>query len=395
MPLNLMNCPTPSVRRRANLPGRPRYGAAAALWALPVLFLLASCSTEPAGDGSGPADSPTPTGIGAAGNGPAPAHGSSGGGTAATQFEKPRKADGPITIQIVTNGISPFWDPMAAGMEKAKKEVGCKATWVGPQNSEVGAQKQLVESALAKGIDGLAISCIEARASIPIIEEVLAKGIPVITFDSDSPESKRLCYIGTNNVNAGKAAGAAAVQLLPSGGKFVGFVGNISAQNARERKEGFEEASKAKGIQLLEVLDDNKDPARARRNVEDTISKQGDQLQGLLGLFSYNAPAIANALTAGQGLRAKYKVVTFDAEPETLRHLEAGNIDATVVQKPFDFGYLSTKLLYLINRKGWEAARKEMKIPDDGIFDTGVEVITPANVKEYRQKLAELGVKSS
>ena len=370
-----------------------QVGAGAGI--LLAMLLLASCSTEPSQpEGGAGTSNPTPqretTAMGAGSTAP-------GGGAAgaAAQFDKPRKADGPIVIQIITNGISPFWDPMAAGMDKAKKELGCEAAWAGPQNSEVGAQKQLVESALAKGIDGLAISCIEAQASVPIIAEVLAKGVPVITFDSDSPGSQRLVYIGTNNVNAGKAAGDAAVTLLPGGGKFVGFVGNISAQNARERRDGFVEAAKAKGIELLDVLDDNKDPARARRNVEDTIAKQGGQIQGLLGLFSYNAPAIANAITSQAGMRAKYKIVTFDAEPETLRHLEAGNIDATVVQKPFDFGYLSTKLLYLINRKGLAAAVKEMSIPADGIFDTGVEVITPANVKEYRKKLAALGVKSS
>ena len=69
-----------------------------------------------------------------------------------TQFDTPRKADGPIRIQIITNGISPFWDPMAIGMKKAAAEMGCEAEWAGPQSSEVGAQKQLVESALAKDV---------------------------------------------------------------------------------------------------------------------------------------------------------------------------------------------------------------------------------------------------
>ena len=93
--------------------------------------------------------------------------------------------------------------------------------------------------------------------------------------------------------------------------------------------------------------------------------------------------------------RDKYKIVCFDAEPNTLIELEKGNIDGTVVQKPYDFGYLSTKLLYLINRKGWDAAKTEMKIPDNGLYDTGVKVITPASVGEYKQELEKLGVKSS
>jgi ribose transport system substrate-binding protein len=360
---------------------RPRRRLLVAAVLLPASLLVAACSTEPPPSGGSGGDGSLPT--------------DGGGGTSASNaFDKPRKADGEITIQIITNGISPFWDPMEAGMKQAAGEVGCKAEWSGPQNSEVGAQKQMVESALAKNVDGIALSCIEPEASVSIIQMVLDKGIPIITFDSDSPTSKRLVYIGTNNFNAGKAAGEAAVELLPSGGKFMGFVGNISAANARERRDGFVEASKGK-IELVDVIDDNKDPSRARRNVEDAITKQGTELQGLLGLFSYNGPAICQAVLSQKGMRERYKIVTFDAEPVTLEQLEAGNIDATVVQKPYEFGRLSTKLLYLINRKGLTEAKKELNIPDDGIYDTGVDVIKPTTVKKYKEDLAKLGVKSS
>jgi ribose transport system substrate-binding protein len=355
---------------------------------LPLSLLLISCSTEAPSNSTSPGTSGTSatTGTGSS---------SSASGPATGLFTAPRKADGEITIQIVTNGISPFWDPMEAGMKKAAAELGCKAAWSGPANSEVGAQKQMVESALAKGADGIAISCIDPDASVPIVDTVLDRNVPMITFDSDSPKSRRLVYIGTNNFNAGKAAGEAAVKLLPNGGKFVAFVGNISAANARERRDGFVEGIKGHNIELIDTIDDQKDAARARRNVEDAISKHGDKVQGFLGLYSYNGPAIVNALLGQKGLREKYKVIAFDAEPVTLQELEKGNVDATVVQKPFEFGYISTKLLYLINKKGWPAAKEELKIPDDGLVDTGVEVITPATVKTYKEELAKIGIKSS
>lgn len=352
---------------------------------LPAALLVASCTTEPPSSGGTQGTSGTGSGSGS----------SSGGNAATAKFESPRKADGPIKIQIITNGISPFWDPMAVGMEKAASELdGCSAEWAGPQNSEVGAQKQMVESALAKEVDGIAISCIEPEASVQIIQSIVDRGIPVITFDSDSPTSPRLCYIGTNNFNAGKEAGKFAVEIMPDGGKVMGFVGNISAANARERRDGFAEAIKGSKVELVDVLDDNKDPSRARRNVEDAIAKRAD-LKGLLGLFSYNGPQIAQAIKGNKELRARFKVISFDAEPVTLQELEAGNIDGTVVQKPYDFGYLSTKLLYLINRKGWSEAKKEMNIPDDGLYDTGVQVVTPQNLRQYKEDLAKLGVKSS
>jgi ribose transport system substrate-binding protein len=367
--------------------GRRAWLQATAL--VPLVLVTASCSTEPPNAGG---NGPAPT---AAGNGPGPTKpGATSAGAGNELFAAPRKAEGTVNVQIVTNGISPFWDPMAVGMNKAKAEVGCDAAWSGPRDSTVVEQKRMVEDALAKGVDGLALSCIEAEASIPIIDAVIEKKIPCITFDSDSPKSKWLVYIGTNNFNAGKAAGEAAVKLFPKGGKFVGFVGNISAQNARERRDGFVEATKGHGIELIEVIDDNKDPARARENVQSAITKYGDKIQGLLGLFSYNGPSIVQAVS-NANLRSKFKIVCFDAEPVTLQELEKGNIDATVVQKPYDFGYYSTKLLYLINRKGIDAAKKELKIPDDGIYDTGVEVITPGSVKSYKANLEKLGIKSS
>lgn len=362
--------------------GRTRQVPRSLLALLPLAVLLVGCSTAPPPDAN--SDKASPTG----GSGP-----SIGG--VGMLFQQPRKAQGDVVIQIVTNGISPFWDPMAIGMQKTAAELGCKADWSGPRDATVAEQKQMVESAVAKGADGIAISCIEAKASETIINQLVGKKIPVITFDSDSPDSKRLAYIGTNNFNAGKAAGEAAVKLLPNGGKFVAFVGNISAQNARERRDGFVEATKGHKIELMgDPIDDGKDASRARRNVEDAMAKYGDQVQGFLGLFSYNGPAIVQAVVSA-GKRDKYKIVAFDAEPKTLEELAKGNIDATVVQKPYDFGVLSTKLLYLINRKGWPAAKAEMKIPDDGLYDTGVAVVTPENVKKYREDLEKLGVKSS
>ncbi len=376
-----------------NTPGRSRSRKAAWVAAsslLPLTLLLTSCSTEPpspdAGAGSTPAAS---SGAGSSTPGT-----SGSASTAAAKFESPRKAEGDVFIAVITNGISPFWDPMGVGMKKAAAELGCKAEWSGPQNSTVAEQKRMVEDALAKGADGIALSCIEPEASVAIVQMVLDKNVPIITFDSDSPTSGRLCYIGTNNFNAGKAAGKAATELVPAGSKFVGFVGNISASNARERRDGFVESAKEKNIEVIDVLDDNKDASRARSNVENAIAKHNDQVQGFLGLFSYNGPAIVQAVSNAK-LRDKYKIVAFDAEPVTLQELEKGNIDATVVQKPYDFGYLSTKLLYLINRKGWSEAKKEMNIPEDGMYDTGVEVITPGNVRDYKKGLEALGIKSS
>jgi ribose transport system substrate-binding protein len=169
------------------------------------------------------------------------------------------------------------------------------------------------------------------------------------------------------------------------------FVGKMSVQKAQDRVKGFKDAVAAKGIKVLDVMQDQADKNKARKNVEDTIQAHPD-ISALVGIWSYNLPAIAAAVKES-GKRKQIKVIGFDAEPLTLKGLEEGDIDATVVQKPYEFGYQSVKLLYALITG--DDATVEKMLPADKIIDTGVEVITPGNVADYKANLEKLGIKSS
>jgi ribose transport system substrate-binding protein len=298
-----------------------------------------------------------------------------------------------VTIQIITNGVSPFWDPMAVGMDRAAAKFGCQASWAGPQTAQIPDQKRMVEDAISRKVDGLAVSAIDAAAITPTIDQAVDAGILTITFDSDAPKSKRLVYIGTNNYKAGQAAGEEAKKLFPDGGKIIAFVGNRSAENARDRENGFKDALKGTKIEVVDVREDNKDPSRARKNVEDAIQARKD-VNGFLGLYSYNGPAIVDAVTAANA-QDRYKVIAFDMEPKTQQALQAGKIAFTVVQKPYDFGYRSVEFLYKAKTMGPDKAREELKVPADGIIDTGVELISPQNYPDFKKRMEALGIKSS
>lgn len=305
-----------------------------------------------------------------------------------------------VRIVLITNGSSPFWDPMEVGMRRAAQELGCEAISRRPTTDSPVLQRQIIEEYQAQKVSGIGISVIESETVGPLIDELMNSGIKVITFDSDAANSKRIAYIGTNNFEAGKAAGEAAKKLLPEGGKVYGFVGNQNAPNARERIAGFKEAVKGTNIVLVDVFDDNKDPAKARANVENVLQAHKD-VKMLLGLFSYNGPQIAAAVKEA-GVRDKVKILCFDAEPETINHLRRGEVDATVVQKPFEFGYRSVQLLHKIITLGdIDKAIKEFetesgfKVAPGNVIDTGVEIITPQNIEEYLKRLEELGIKSS
>ncbi len=316
------------------------------------------------------------------------------------------------TYKVIVNGISPFWDTMGKGLDQAKADLKVKADWAAPSGlADNAGQVKLFNDALAAKVDGIAISPIEAEAITPTIDKAIEAGTPVICFDSDAPKSKRLCYIGTNNFDAGKAAGEAALKLFPNGGKLVAFVGNMGAQNARERFEGFKAAIKGSNVEFIAdtPLEDNKDKGRARKNAEDAITKyQAKGLNGLVGLYSYNGPAIVGAVDAAGIPRDKMKVICFDGEGETLKNLAANKVDLTVVQKPYEFGRLSVAILNLLKKhaaekdKAIDGALQELKPELDRQkmkldsahrnIDTGVDVITPANATEFLKQLKEKGL---
>lgn len=299
-----------------------------------------------------------------------------------------------VRIGIITNAVAPFWKPREVGMNRAAERLGCEAHWYGPQGGDSMVQRQLIENAIAQRVDGISVSPTDPKAIQSVLRKAIDKGILVITMDSDFPESGRLVYIGTNNIRAGEEAGRAAMKALPKGSKIIAFVGYMTSPNAQERLEGFERATKG-WIEVIHVLQDQNDAGKAVTNAEDALQAH-PEVDGMLGLWSYNGPAIATAVERA-GKLGKVKIICFDAEPVTLTKLEEKKIDATIVQKPYLFGYLSVMTIYNMATCGVDETLAVMpKTPDgDTIVDTGVETVTPANVKAFRERLRKMGVASS
>src|SRR3989442_14597854 len=116
-----------------------------------------------------------------------------------------------------------------------------------------------------------------------------------ITQDSDAPSSNRVCYIGTDNVAAGRQAGALVKEALPQGGKIMVFVGTLDAANAQQRYQGLKEGLQGTNIQILDVRTDSADRVRAKSNAADTLVNHQD-IAGMVGRWSYKDPAIVGAV---------------------------------------------------------------------------------------------------
>jgi ribose transport system substrate-binding protein len=285
-------------------------------------------------------------------------------------------------LAFVTNNASDFWTIARKGVEEADKNLAnVTVEFKIPAEGTAADQKRIIDDLLAKGINGMAISPVDPDNQTQMINDV-AKQVLVVTQDSDAPKSDRACYIGTNNVEAGRQAGQLIKEALPQGGKIMVFVGKIDARNAQERYQGIKEALQGSNVQIVDVRTDDTDRVRAKSNAADTLVKYPDVV-ALVGLWSYNGPAILNAVKDA-GKTGQIKIICFDEEDETLAGVKDGAIYATVVQQPYEFGKQSVELMAKIlgGDKSSIPATKQIFVP--------TLVIKKETVEEFTTKINKL-----
>jgi ribose transport system substrate-binding protein len=335
------------------------------LW-LPVglVVLVAACggpSTEPPETGSPPDTASSP-------------------GTTQTTTGDATDSGKPVRVAFVTNNTSDFWTIAEAGTKKAAAELGCDVMFRKPSMGTAQEQQQIIEDLIVGGVSGIAISPNDPQNWTETLNS-FAERVNLITQDSDAPESNRACYIGTNNYDAGVAAGELIKKTLPEGGEIMMFVGYLDAQNAQDRKRGIEDTLQGSTITIIDTLTDETDRAKAMANVQDTLVTH-PEVDCLVGLWSYNGPAILNG-ARDSGKIGQIKIVCFDEEEETLLGVSEGLIEGTIVQQPFEFGYQSVRVLVQL-AKGDRSA-----IPEDKQIFIPVKTITKDNVADFRATLSQ------
>jgi ribose transport system substrate-binding protein len=279
---------------------------------------------------------------------------------------------GQTSVAFVTNGASDYWTICRKGTEAAQKETpGVNVQFVMPDDGTAATQKRDVDDLLAKRVKGIAISPVDPTNETPDLNTWASK-VPLITSDSDAATSNRLCYLGTDNHAAGLMAGKLLMDALPQGGKVMIFVGKSDAQNAKDRIQGVRDAIKGSKLQILDVRTDDADHARAKANVSDTLTKYPD-VAGLVGIWSYNGPAIVSAVQDANRV-GKVKIVAFDQEDGTIAGIKSGAVYGTVVQQPYKFGFQSVKLLAQLAKgdKSGIPASKMIIIPTQAIMQNNL-----------------------
>src|SRR6476619_792090 len=292
-----------------------------------------------------------------------------------------RKRSSTKRLAFVTNNAADFWTIARKGTEKADAERADVTVEFRLGDGTAAAQKRIIDDLLAKGVDAIAISPVDPANQTAMLNDAARQAL-VFTHDSDAPDSRRECYVGTDNVAAGRQAGDLIKEALPQGGKIAIFVGKLDARNAQERLQGIKEAIAGSNISIIDVRTDDTDQVRAKANVSEMLVSH-PEVAALVGLWSYNGPAILNAVRDA-GKAGQVKIIAFDEDDETLTGVKSGAIVGTVVQQPYEFGFQSVTLM-----------EKELKgdrsgIPASHQLFIPTLTIRQNNVDEFRTKLVQL-----
>ena len=295
----------------------------------------------------------------------------------------------PPRLKFIAGGTSSFWQKTIGGARAAASEHNAELVVFSPENGSEGQLNEL-QDINAGEIDGLAISPLNPTALTERLSN-LAKEVKIVTYDSDAPDSDRLCYIGTNNHSAGRLCARLVKQALPEGGKVVVLFANFDKDNALHRHEGFVEElayvpnstdAVASKYEILATLQDNINTSRCAENIKQAL-KDNEDIDCFVGMFGYHGGVLLNTLNSvdhPDGL----KLVVFDDDEKVLQGISDGTVYGTIVQDPYKYGYEAVRMLTTLHA----GRTNELPIADRGSLYIPCEIVTQENIVEFRDRLS-------
>ncbi|MEM1627800.1 MAG: sugar-binding protein [Desulfurococcaceae archaeon] len=323
------------------------------------------------------------------------------GGVLYWYYTTRQQAQQKLVYVVIGKSVHPYWSVVEAGVKKAGQELGVEAIFWVPSKEDVQAQLSTMDSYIAQKVAGIAIAPSDPGAATPYIEKALKQGIPVITIDTDAPQSPRLAYLGTGNWKAGYLAGLVAWQLAKEKGyvtpgatlKIAMLTGSLTAMNSLERMDGFRKAIEEcaqkdpdirGNINLIWLgpYNDQEDPVLAF-NLALSVLQSHPDLHIAFGVYAYDGPAWAKALKQAGIPPGKVVLIQFDVTSDNVPPLVEGYALATIGQRQYFMGYYGVQLLYNITKMGADNAIKQL-IPDypaNTIYDTGVDIVSTRSMR--------------
>jgi len=293
-------------------------------------------------------------------------------------------------ILVTVNSKLPYWQTARAGLEKAAAVYGVKSDVRGPDTYDPQAEVQEFRNALALKPAGILVSVADAGLMKPAIDEAVAAGVPVITIDSDAPDSKRLYFIGTNNLQAGRIGGQRVVEKLHGKGNVVFYT--MPQPNLEQRLKGYKDVfSDHPGIKIVEVFNIKGDAGNAfDRTTHYLAAKDAEKIDAFICLEASAGKDVAEAVKRQKA--TDRLVMAMDVDESTLNLIKEGVIDATIAQKPYTMAYYGVKALDDIHHfpvdlkkdHSWDSFS-----PVPTFVDTGVSLVDKVNVDVYLKARSE------
>ena len=298
-----------------------------------------------------------------------------GGGTTESPAGSPGGSTQTLRFAVIPKSLDlPVFDYARIGAERAAKELGnVEIIWSAPLSADQLKQKEILESFITQRVDGIAISALNGDFLTDTINRAIDAGIPVVTWDSDAPNSKRHAFYGVDDFASGQIMAEQAIRLLDGKGT-VAVLTSLGATNLQRRLDGVREGLKAApGISIVEVYDIKEDPVRVPEIIS-TAARRYPDLSAWLSVGGW--PVFTRNATAGVD-PSKTKFISFDTIDPALDLLREGKVQVLLGQKYFGWGSEPVKLLYNITQG---------KMPPSPVIDSGVDVVTRENVDEYAEQ---------
>lgn len=377
----------------------------AAVSVVALLTLLAACSKSPSGSTSS-----KPAGSSKSSSAPAPSPSSVAlSGTIAFNQTNLGKLDDAlkaamkgkslsgVNIAMVVNVAADYWKAGQVGFQKGCAALGIassKCTFFAPPDGKLSEQDSELETLRSQGITGYSISAIDPAAAKGAIAADVKGGLFVLAIDSPLPgTAASSLYLGTPNEVAGFTAGTAMKEVLGGTGQVAVLVGSLTAANATQRIAGFTAALKGTNIKIVQKVNDNLSASTATSDAE-TILANNPSVNGLYGVYSYDGPALAQAVKSA-GKTSSVHIISDDSDAQTLGFIKSGVISGTVVQMPYEQGYTGAFILAaekVIGKAATAAIVKPYLSSDGFTLSSGVGLVTQSDLDSYNSLLSSLGI---
>lgn len=302
-------------------------------------------------------------------------------------------------VAIVTSGEGPYWDRVIAGANEAARQNDVDLTVI-RSKSDTTVQSKHIQDLKGKQIAGVAISPLDVNIQANLLADV-ATAMTLVTFDSDSPVSRRLCFVGTDNYAAGRMVGEAVQAAVPDGGEVVVCMGFPDKFNTLRRRQGVIDQlidrpnlpqrsadpldGPLAGPKYTIVATTRDDGNRQKAtDVAAQALKDHPNIKCFVGLLSYSAPQIMEALKPA-GKMDQVQIVGFDVDDRSLKAIEEGHVRATLMQDQFGCGF------HAVNILANEARGNHSTVPLFQNYVLPYRLVTKDNLAAVRQDLARSG----